>query len=127
MFYFLAERQMIFASIFLLLSIVALYHRRSFSVVQLLIIGLAAGAFIHWHLFVSVTVLMMVGCTFLAGSGRKASALMFLAMCSLVGVQALELRELTQSALFFLTFASIPDLIPSFRRWIRLIVQQDIR
>ena len=114
MFYFLAERQMIFASIFLLLSIVALYHRRSFSVVQLLIIGLAAGAFIHWHLFVSVTVLMMVGCTFLGGSGRKASALMFLAMCSLVGVQALELRELTQSALFFPDVREYPRFNPLF-------------
>lgn len=114
MFYFLAERQMIFASIFLLISVVFLYYRHSLSVVQLLLLGFAGGAFVHWHLFVSLSVLMMIGCTVLASSGRIASVLLFVSMLSLVGYQAIEMRELTQSDLFFPDIRNYPQFNPNF-------------
>lgn len=114
MFYFLAERQMIFASIFLLLSMVFLYHRRSFSFVQLLLLGVAVGAFIHWHLFVTLSVLMMVGCTVLVGSGRRASVCIFVIMASLVGLQVFEMKALTYSDLFFPDIHNYPQFNPLF-------------
>lgn len=113
-FYFLAERQMIFAAIFLLISLAALYHRRSLSVTSSLIIGVAAGAFVHWHLFVTISVLMMVGCLLVCGAHRVASLLILLSMSCVVGLQVFEMRELTQTSLFFPDIRDYPKFNPFF-------------
>jgi len=114
MFYFLAERQMILATIFLLISMAVLHYRRSFSVVLLLAIGAAAGAFIHWHLFVTISAAMMFGVTALLGSHRSTTWLIVCTMSLLMGAQVLEMRELTQSDLFFAAIRDYPKFNPLF-------------
>lgn len=114
MFYFLAERQMIPATIFLLISMAVLHYRRSFSVVLLLAIGAAAGAFIHWHLFVTISVAMMFGVTALIGSHRSTTWFIVSTMSLLMGAQVLEMRELTQSDLFFSGIRDYPKFNPLF-------------
>jgi hypothetical protein len=113
-FYFLVERQMIFASIFLLISVAILHYRRSFSIGLLLVVGVAAGAFIHWHLFVTISVAMMLGGTALLGSHRVATATILLTMLLVTGYQALEMRHLTQSDLFFFEIRDYPQFNPQF-------------
>lgn len=113
-FYFLAERQMIFASIFLLVAMVVLHHRSSFSLVTLVGIGLAAGWFMQWHLFVTIAVLMMVGGTFVLGKHRLASGGLFLGMSCVIGLLAFEMREFTRSDLFFPDIQDYPRFNPEF-------------
>lgn len=114
MFYFLAERQMIFASIFLLVAMTVLYYRSFFSIGTLVGIGVAAGWFMQWHLFVTIAVVMMIATTGFLGKHRTASGALLLGMCCLVGYLAFEMRDFTRSDLFFADIKDYPRFNPEF-------------
>lgn len=114
MFYFLAERQMMVATTFLTAFLGFLYYRGSFGGRAALLLGLGAGLFIKWHLFVTISVLLAVLVTLLFGEHRRQSLLILLGMSISCGVEIAHLRAAMNPEFFPPTLKNYPRFNPYF-------------
>lgn len=114
MFYFLAERQMMVAITFLVAVLALLYHRGSFGSRSALLLGLAAGVFMKWHLFVTISAVLAVCVTLLFGEHRRQSLLILVGMCVSCGVEIVQLRAVMNQEFFPPTLKNYPRFNPYF-------------
>jgi len=114
MFYFLAERQMMVAITFLIAVLALLYHRGSFGSRSALLLGMAAGVFIKWHLFVAISAVLAVLVTLMFGEHRKQSLLIILGMCISCGLEIAQLRAVMNQEFFPPTLKNYPRFNPYF-------------
>lgn len=114
MFYFLAERQMMVATAFLTTFLAFLYYRSSFGCLAALLLGVGAGLFIKWHLFVAISAVLAVVVLLLFGDHRRQSLLILLGMCISCGVEIAHLRAAMNPEFFPPTLKDYPRFNPHF-------------
>jgi hypothetical protein len=99
-FYFLAERQLVVATTFVLTMSGILLYRAQLSRIEVLSVGVIAGLFVNWHLFATISVLVMLASLCCWGPGRKQSLGILMCTGVLVGWEGLHTYAVLHSGIF---------------------------
>lgn len=100
LFYFLAERQMVFAVMFVLLAVVVTHRREEIGFRWCLGLGAGAGLFAIWHIFATLSVTMMLGCAVIFPKGRREALALLLPLCVVAAWQLAPFYLLAQTDMF---------------------------
>lgn len=113
-YYFIAERQMIPAVMFILVSMVVLYYRRHVSPQWCCVLGILMGAFFQWHLFATITVFCAVFFMLLVARERRRTAWMIAGFSLPVLIQVFYFRLVLASGWFLPTVSEFPKFNMNF-------------
>ncbi len=108
MFYFLAERQMVFAIIFLLFSVWVIYKRRKISYKYLIIIGALMGTFFLWHLYITIMALCAIFFTLVIDKDKKRTFVLFSTFSIVFILHILYFNGITDSIWFHPDIKTFP-------------------
>lgn len=114
LFYFLEERQLIFAVVFLLLSIWILHKREELSDKVLFWTGIAMGAYFLWHLYISISVLCAMLFLLAFGKHRKKTALLLGGFLLIFGAHYLYFKSVMRSEWFTSKIEEFPRFNTDF-------------
>jgi hypothetical protein len=93
LFYFLEERHMLIAPVFLLLSIWVIVNRNNFSLRTLIVLGALMGGFFYWNVFVALMIPLGLLCVLLFDSNRRTTLALFIGCIVILGVQYESLKH----------------------------------
>jgi hypothetical protein len=110
LFYFIEERQMIPAVIFMLISIWVINERRQFSSILIFVIGLLMGSFFLWHLHVTLMVLCAILFSLILGSERKKTLFLLFGFCIAFVPHLLFFKNLTHTEWFVPQTTEFPKI-----------------
>lgn len=110
LFFFLAERQMLFAVLYLLTALHLLTRVDSLGLRRGLVVGAGLGLFFQWHLFATITVGAALGLLSLARLARRRILPVAVGFAVLFGVQVVYFKLLSANAWFMPSLEGYPKL-----------------
>lgn len=113
-FYFLAERQMIFGILFMIFAFALIYYRSKFSLIFLFLAGCLMGQFFEGHLFIVISAGAALGFLLLFDNDRKRTLFLLLGFGLVFGIHAIYLRSLIQPENFDLSVKQFPAINMKF-------------
>ena len=115
LFYYLEERHMMFGFIYLLLALVLLTKRKTFSSKLLFACGLLFGAFFFWHIYICFMILFACVLLLFFDNERKKTLLILLGFFLSFGPQYSFVKQtLANSSWFYQHTTSYPRFNPTF-------------
>lgn len=109
-FYFIEERQMIFAVLFLIFALVVFLYINHLSYQQCLIAGILLGLFLQWHLFATINICFIPIILFTFTKERQKIFTLFIGFSIVFIWQILYFKLLTQSVWFLPDITNYPKL-----------------
>ena len=115
LFYFLEERHLFIAPIFLLLCLWITVNRNNFSLKTLTILGALMGGFFYWNVFVALMIPLGLLFVLLFDSNRKTTLALLLGCTAIIGIQYESLKHSLQvSGVYNPDIANYPKFNNSF-------------
>ncbi len=114
MFYFLAERQMVFGIIFLLFFVWAIYRRNIIPNIFLGIIGFMAGFYFLWHIFITIIIFCSVLFLIIFDKYKKKTFIFLIPFGFVFLLHILYFKSITNSIWFYPDIGNYPKINLNF-------------
>lgn len=115
LFFFLEERHLLIAPVYLLFCLWIIYNREQLSKKMLFLLGIFMGLFFYWNIFITFMIIVGLLAYFLVAEKKQSLFLITLGCLLVIGIQYGFIKELMQNSIWFVPgMTNYPRFNPTF-------------